>query len=449
MKTFPMGGVHPSENKLSCGKPVEVLPLPETVMIPLAQHIGAPAVAKVAKGDKVLTGQLIAEAGSFMSANIHSPVSGTVAAVDMQPNGQGLRQMMITIKREGDEWAEGIDRSETLVKECSLSAEQIIAKIKDAGIVGMGGATFPTHVKLSVPPGKKADALIINGVECEPYLTSDHRTMLEHGEELLVGVSILMKAIGVDRAFIGIENNKPDAIAHLSKLVKEYHGVEVVPLKVRYPQGGEKQLIAAVTGRQVPPPPALPIDVGAVVCNASTTLAVYYAVQKNKPLIERVVTITGKSVKEPKNLLTRMGTPIQSLIDAAGGLPADAGKVINGGPMMGRAMVNLASPVTKGCSGITVLSGRDAVRREASQCIKCAKCVAVCPMGLEPYYLSKMTQKKNWDELEAQMITSCIECGCCQSTCPSYLPLLDWIRLGKQSVMGIIRQRAAAAAPKK
>ncbi len=449
MKTFPMGGVHPSENKLSCGKPVEVLPLPETVMIPLAQHIGAPAVAKVAKGDKVLTGQLIAEAGSFMSANIHSPVSGTVAAVDMQPNGQGLRQMMITIKREGDEWAEGIDRSETLVKECSLSAEQIIAKIKDAGIVGMGGATFPTHVKLSVPPGKKADALIINGVECEPYLTSDHRTMLEHGEELLVGVSILMKAIGVDRAFIGIENNKPDAIAHLSKLVKEYHGVEVVPLKVRYPQGGEKQLIAAVTGRQVPPPPALPIDVGAVVCNASTTLAVYYAVQKNKPLIERVVTITGKSVKEPKNLLTRMGTPIQSLIDAAGGLPADAGKVINGGPMMGRAMVNLASPVTKGCSGITVLSGRDAVRRDASQCIKCAKCVAACPMGLEPYYLSKMTQKKNWDELEAQMITSCIECGCCQSTCPAYLPLLDWIRLGKQSVMGIIRQRAAAAAPKK
>jgi len=449
MKTFPMGGVHPSENKLSCGKAIEVLPLPEVVMIPLAQHIGAPAVAKVAKGDKVLTGQLIAEAGSFMSANIHSPVSGTVAAVDMQPNGQGLRQMMITIKREGDEWAEGIDRSETLVKECTLSAEEIIAKIKDAGIVGMGGATFPTHVKLSVPPGKKADALIINGVECEPYLTSDHRTMLEHGEELLVGVSILMKAIGVDRAFIGIENNKPDAIAHLSKLVKEYHGVEVVPLKVRYPQGGEKQLIAAVTGRQVPPPPALPIDVGAVVCNASTTLAVYYAVQKNKPLIERVVTITGKSVKEPKNLLTRMGTPIQSLIDAAGGLPADAGKVINGGPMMGRAMVNLASPVTKGCSGITVLSGRDAVRREASQCIKCAKCVAACPMGLEPYYLSKMTQKKNWDELEAQMITSCIECGCCQSTCPSYLPLLDWIRLGKQSVMGIIRQRAAAAAPKK
>ena len=449
MKTFPMGGVHPSENKLSSAKPIEVLPLPEVVNIPLAQHIGAPAVAKVAKGDKVLTGQLIAEAGSFMSANIHAPISGTVTAVDMVANGQGLRQMMITIKREGDEWAEGIDRSETLVKECSLSAQEIIAKIKEAGIVGMGGATFPTHVKLSIPAGKKAECVIINGVECEPYLTSDHRTMLEHGEELVVGVTILMKAVGVDKAYIGIENNKPDAIAHLSKIAAQYKGIEVVPLKVRYPQGGEKQLIAAVTGRQVPPPPALPIDVGAVVCNASTTFAVYQAVQKGMPLIQRVVTITGKNLKEPKNLLTRMGTPVSALIAAAGGLPENAGKVINGGPMMGRAMVNLDSPVTKGCSGITVMSEKDARRREASQCIKCAKCVAACPMGLEPYFLSKMTQKKNWDELEARMITSCIECGCCQSTCPAYLPLLDWVRLGKQTVMGRIRARAAAAAPKK
>ena len=449
MKTFPMGGVHPSENKLSSAKPIEVLPLPEVVNIPLAQHIGAPAVAKVAKGDKVLTGQLIAEAGSFMSANIHAPISGTVTAVDMVANGQGLRQMMITIKREGDEWAEGIDRSDKLVKECSLSAQEIIAKIKEAGIVGMGGATFPTHVKLSIPAGKKAECVIINGVECEPYLTSDHRTMLEHGEELVVGVTILMKAVGVDKAYIGIENNKPDAIAHLSKIAAQYKGIEVVPLKVRYPQGGEKQLIAAVTGRQVPPPPALPIDVGAVVCNASTTFAVYQAVQKGMPLIQRVVTITGKNLKEPKNLLTRMGTPISALIAAAGGLPENAGKVINGGPMMGRAMVNLDSPVTKGCSGITVMSEKDARRREASQCIKCAKCVAACPMGLEPYFLSKMTQKKNWDELEARMITSCIECGCCQSTCPAYLPLLDWVRLGKQTVMGRIRARAAAAAPKK
>lgn len=446
--TFPQGGVHPASVKLSRGLPIEVLPLPDVVTIPLAQHIGAPAVAKVAKGDKVLTGQLIAEAGSFMSANIHSPVSGTVTAVDMVVNGQGLRQMMITIKREGDDWVEGIDRSDALVKVCPFSAQEIIAKIKDAGIVGMGGATFPTHVKLSVPPGKKAEVVIINGVECEPYLTSDHRTMLEHGEELVMGVTILMKAVGVGKACIGIENNKPDAIAHLRRIVAGYSGIEVVPLKVMYPQGGEKQLIAAVTGRQVPPPPALPIDVGAVVCNASTALAVYQAVLKNKPLIERVVTVTGKSVKEPKNLLTRMGTPVSALLEAAGGLPEDAGKVINGGPMMGRAMVNLDSPVTKGCSGITVMSGRDAQRREATQCIKCAKCVSACPMGLEPYYLSKMTQKKGWDELETLMITSCIECGCCQSTCPAYLPLLDWVRLGKQTVMGLIRARAAAA-PKK
>ena len=445
-----MGGVHPSENKLSKAKPIEVLALPDTVRIPLAQHIGAPAVAKVAKGDKVLAGQLIAEAGSFMSANIHAPVSGTVTAVDMQPNGQGLRQMMITIQREGDERAEGIDRSETLVRECALSAQEIVAKIKAAGIVGMGGATFPTHVKLSVPPGKKAECVIVNGVECEPYLTSDHRTMLEHGEELLVGVTILMKAVDVKRAYIGIENNKPDAIAHLTQLARAYEGIEVVPLKVMYPQGGEKQLIAAVTGRQVPPPPALPIDVGAVVCNASTTYAVYRAVQKNMPLVERVVTVTGKGMKEPKNLLTRMGTPVSALLEAAGGLPeSETLKVINGGPMMGRAMVELDSPVTKGCSGITVMSGADAVRREASQCIKCAKCVAACPMGLEPYYLSKMARKKGWEELEAQMITSCIECGCCQSSCPAYLPLLDWVRLGKQTVMGIIRSRAAAAAPKK
>lgn len=445
-----MGGVHPSENKLSCAKPIEILPLPDVVSIPLAQHIGAPAVAKVAKGDKVLTGQLIAEAASFMSANIHSPVSGTVMAVEPVANGQGLRQTMIVIRREGDEWAEGIDRSDRLVRECTLCGQEIIARIKQAGIVGMGGATFPTHVKLSVPPGKKAEALIINGVECEPYLTSDHRTMLEHGEELLVGVTILMKAIGVEKAYVGIENNKPDAIAHLAQLAKGYTGIRIVPLKVRYPQGGEKQLIAAVTGRQVPPPPALPIDVGAVVCNASTTYAVYRAVQKGMPLIERVVTITGKRLKEPKNLLTRMGTPITALIEAAGGLPSEELlKVLNGGPMMGRAMINLSSPVTKGCSGITVLSGREAERREASQCIKCAKCVAACPMGLEPYYLSKMAQKKGWEVLEEQMITSCIECGCCQSTCPAYLPLLDWIRLGKQTVMGQIRARAAANAPKK
>ena len=304
-------------------------------------------------------------------------------------------------------------------------------------------------MKLAVPPGKRVEYLIINGVECEPYLTSDHRVMLERGEELLVGVAILRKALGVDRAWIGIENNKPDAVARLAELAERHAGIEIVPLRVKYPQGGEKQLIAAVTGREVPPPPALPIDVGAVVCNASTALAVYEAVQKRKPLVERVVTVTGKGLREPKNLRVRLGTPVSALIEAAGGMPEGDVKAINGGPMMGRAVVRPEAPVTKGCSGITILSGADAVRREASACIKCARCVAVCPMGLEPYLLSKRSRRKEWDIAEANDITSCIECGCCQATCPGYLPLLDWIRIGKQTVMGRIRARATANGPKK
>lgn len=444
MRSFPIGGVHPSDNKKwSRGSAIEPMDLPDVVNIPLSQHIGAPAVAKVAKGDNVLVGQLIAEAGGFMSANIHAPVSGTVTAVDAQPNGQGLRQPMITIKREGDEWMPEIDRSETLVEKCDLSPKEIIDKIKAAGIVGMGGATFPTHVKLMIPDGKKAEALIINGVECEPFLTSDYRTMLERGERLIAGTRILMKAVGVEKAFIGVENNKPDAIAHLRSLLGSDSGISVIALKTRYPQGGEKQLIAAVTGRQVPPPPALPIDVGAVVCNASTAVAVYEAVQKNKPLIERVVTVTGKSLKEPKNLLTRMGTPVESLIAKCGGLPEGDVRVLNGGPMMGRALVNLAMPVMKGCSGIVVMSGKEVLRGEESACIKCAKCVSACPMGLEPYLISKLTRKRAWDDAERNDITSCIECGCCQFTCPANIPLLDHIRLGKQTVMGIIRARNA------
>ena len=442
MKTFPIGGVHPSDNKQwSKGSAIEVMELPDVVNIPLAQHIGAPATAIVKKGDSVVVGQKIAEATGFMSANIHAPISGTVTAVDMQPNGQGLRQMMITIKREGDEWDEAIDRSTTLVTECNLEPKQIIEKIKDAGIVGMGGATFPTHVKLSIPDGKKAEILIINGVECEPYLTSDYRTMLERGQELIVGTRILMRAIGVTKAVIGVEANKPDAVAHLQQIIGTATDITVQMLKTQYPQGGEKQLIAAVTSRQVPPPPALPIDVGAVVCNASTAVAVYEAVQKNKPLIERVVTVTGAAVPQPKNLLTRFGTPVEAMIAKCGGLAEGDVKVINGGPMMGRALSNIAMPVMKGCSGITIMIGAAAGRGVESACIKCAKCVEACPMGLEPYLLSKQAKKKAWDAMEANDITSCIECGCCQFTCPANIPLLDYVRLGKQTVMGIIRAR--------
>ena len=444
MKTFPMGGVHPSDNKQwSKGSAIEAMELPDVVNIPLAQHIGAPATAVVKKGDSVVVGQLLAEPTGFMSAAIHSPISGTVTAVDMQVNGQGLRQMMITIKREGDEWDAAIDRSETLVTECNLEPKAIIEKIKAAGIVGMGGATFPTHVKLSIPDGKRAEILIINGVECEPYLTSDYRTMLERGEQLVVGTRILMRAIGVTKAVIGVEANKPDAVKHLQTILAGATDIKVQMLKTQYPQGGEKQLIAAVTGREVPAPPALPIDVGAVVCNASTTVAVYEAVQKNKPLIERVVTVTGSAVPAPKNLLTRFGTPVEALIAKCGGLAEGDVKVINGGPMMGRALSNIGMPVMKGCSGITIMVGENAKRGTESACIKCAKCVSACPMGLEPYLLSKQSIKKAWDAMEANDITSCIECGCCQFTCPANLPLLDHIRLGKQTVMGIIRARCA------
>ena len=444
MKTFPMGGVHPSDNKQwSKGSAIEAMELPDVVNIPLAQHIGAPATAVVKKGDSVVVGQLLAEPTGFMSAAIHSPISGTVTAVDMQVNGQGLRQMMITIKREGDEWDAAIDRSETLVTECNLEPKAIIEKIKAAGIVGMGGATFPTHVKLSIPDGKRAEILIINGVECEPYLTSDYRTMLERGEQLVVGTRILMRAIGVTKAVIGVEANKPDAVKHLQSIVGAATDIKVQMLKTQYPQGGEKQLIAAVTGREVPAPPALPIDVGAVVCNASTAVAVYEAVQKNKPLIERVVTVTGSAVPAPKNLLTRFGTPVEALIAKCGGLAEGDVKVINGGPMMGRALSNIGMPVMKGCSGITIMVGENAKRGTESACIKCAKCVSACPMGLEPYLLSKQSIKKAWDAMEANDITSCIECGCCQFTCPANIPLLDHIRLGKQTVMGIIRARCA------
>ena len=442
MKTFPMGGVHPSDNKQwSKGSAIEAMELPDVVNIPLAQHIGAPATAVVKKGDSVVVGQLLAEPTGFMSAAIHSPISGTVTAVDMQVNGQGLRQMMITIKREGDEWDAAIDRSETLVTECTLEPKAIIEKIKAAGIVGMGGATFPTHVKLSIPDGKRAEILIINGVECEPYLTSDYRTMLERGEQLVVGTRILMRAIGVTKAVIGVEANKPDAVKHLQSIVGVATDIRVQMLATQYPQGGEKQLIAAVTGREVPAPPALPIDVGAVVCNASTAVAVYEAVQKNKPLIERVVTVTGSAVPSPKNLLTRFGTPVEALIAKCGGLAEGDVKVINGGPMMGRALSNIGMPVMKGCSGITIMVGENAKRGTESACIKCAKCVSACPMGLEPYLLSKQSIKKGWEAMEANDVTSCIECGCCQFTCPANIPLLDHIRLGKQTVMGIIRAR--------
>lgn len=440
MRTFRIGGIHPPENKLSAGKKITALAAPKQVIIPLSQHIGAPAQAVVKKGDMVKVGTLLAKAGGFVSANIHSSVSGKVNKIDNAIDASGYRRPAVFIDVEGDEWEETIDRSETLVKECNLSAKEIIDKIAAAGVVGMGGATFPTQVKLMPPPGSKAEIVIVNAVECEPYLTADHSLMLAKGEQILVGVTILMKAVGVNRAVIGIENNKPDAIAHMQKLAAQYPGVEIMPLKVKYPQGGEKQLIDAVIGKQVKSG-ALPISAGAIVQNVGTVYAVYEAVQKNKPLFERVVTVTGKAVKEPSNFLVRMGTPISILIEAAGGMPENTGKIIGGGPMMGKALISAEVPVCKGSSGILLMTKEESVRKPMHDCIRCAKCVSACPMGLNPAFLMKATVYQNWEMAEKENIQDCIECGSCSYTCPAYRPLLDNIRVGKAKVMGIIRAR--------
>lgn len=440
LKTFSKGGVHPAENKLTADKPIEKAGLPKQVTIPIAQHIGAPSKPVVKKKDQVKVGDVIAKSEGFVSANIHSSVSGTVAKIDNALDPSGFRKPCVIINVDGDEWNENIDTSPDLVKDFSLSAQEIRDKVSEAGIVGLGGATFPSHVKLSVPEGKKVDTLIINGVECEPYLTSDHRVMLERAEEMLVGIQLLEKALGVNRVLIGIENNKPDALEHIQNLVKDKEGIEVYPLKVKYPQGGEKQLIKALINREVPSG-GLPLDVGVVVHNVGTSLAVYEAVQKNKPLVERVVTVTGKSLQKPSNFMVRIGTPVKDVIEAAGGLPEDTGKVVNGGPMMGKALNSLDIPVVKGTSGITVIPEKEAKRDKELNCIRCAKCVTVCPMGLEPYLLKQLAQLERFEELEKNDVMDCMECGSCAFDCPANIPLLDYIRYGKVNVSQIIRNR--------
>lgn len=444
LKTFALGGIHPKENKLSANAAIETLAVPKQVFIPMGQNLGAPSKPVVKRGEKVKTGQLLAEASGFISTNIHSPVSGTVFKIENILNSSGYKQPGIIINVDGDEWDESIDRSEELNTNLDYTPEQIIEKVKSAGLVGMGGATFPTYVKLMPPPGTKAEFLIINGVECEPYLTSDHRLMLEKAQEIVVGIQLLMKALKVTKAIIGIENNKADAINHMSELVKKAEGVSVQPLKVQYPQGGEKQLIKATVNREVPSG-KLPIAVGCVVQNVGTAFAVYEAVQKNKPLFERVVTVTGKAVKKPSNFRVRIGTPIKELIDAAEGLPENTGKVINGGPMMGKAISSTDIPIVKGSSGILLMKKEEAHRKIESPCIRCSKCASVCPMGLEPFLLSKLAKLGKYDVAEKEMIMDCIECGSCQYTCPANIPLLDYLRLGKNKTGAIIRGRGRTA----
>lgn len=440
LSTFKIGGVHPPENKFSSGAAIRPLPIPGRVFVPITQHLGAPAKVVVNRGDEVKTGQLLAKSSGFISANIHSPASGKVFRIEEAIDQSGYKRMAIIIDTTEDVWDEGIDTSPDIIREISMGREEIIQRINDMGIVGLGGATFPTHVKMMVPDGKHAEYLIINGVECEPYLTSDHRLMLENGEEMLIGTAILMKALGVKKAMVGIEANKPDAIGHITKLAAKFQGITVHALKVKYPQGGEKQLIKALTGKEVPSG-KLPIETGCVVDNVGTAFAVYEAVQKNKPLIERVVTITGKAVKTPSNFRVRIGTPIQHLIEHAGGLPENIGKLIGGGPMMGKALVSPEAPIVKGSSGILLMPVEEARRTIVKNCIRCSRCVSVCPMGLEPYLLAQYARLEMWENAEKERIMDCIECGSCHYICPSGRPLLDYIRLGKANVGKIIRTR--------
>lgn len=440
LATFRIGGVHPPENKLSANEPIIRLPLPKQLVIPLSQNLGAAPKPVVKKGDEVKKGQLIARGEAFISANLHAPASGKIAKIDDAVDSSGYRRMAIFLDVTDDEWMEGIDSTDELIHQNLPSSEVIRERIKEAGIVGMGGAAFPTHVKMVIPEGKKAEVLLINGVECEPYLTSDHRLMLEKTQEIILGIRILMKAIDVKRALIGVENNKPDAINRLQQFCNADNGIEVHALKVKYPQGGEKQLIKALLGREVPSG-KLPIEVGCVVSNVGTAFAVYEAVQKNRPLIERVVTVTGKKLTKPSNFLVRIGTPMSALIEAAGGMPVDTGKIVNGGPMMGKALPTTDIPITKGSSGVLLVDQSESRRSTPNTCIRCARCVTVCPMGLEPYLLARISKLSLVERAEKERIMNCIECGSCQYTCPSALPLLDYIRLGKQRTASYLRNR--------
>ncbi len=441
LKTFSKGGVHPEENKISHDSPIQVQPVPKTVSILLGQHIGKPATPVVSRGDEVKVGTLIAKADGFVSANIHSSVSGKVKKIETILDASGYQKPCITIQCDGeDTWEETIDRTPEIVRDIKLSGEEIIQRIAECGIVGMGGATFPTNVKLMPPKDATPECVIINGAECEPYLTADHRTLLERGEEVLIGLQILMKSVSVTKGYVAIENNKRDAIDKLTQLASSMPGIEIVPMKVKYPQGGEKQLIDTVLKRRVASG-KLPVTEGAIVQNVGTALAVYEAVQKHKPLVERVVTVTGKAVKNPCNLLVRIGTPLSELIETAGGMPRSTAKLVSGGPMMGKAVYSDEIPVAKGTSGVLMLLEEDTKRRPMRNCIRCAKCVGACPMGLNPAFLMRDTVYKDWDALEANHVYDCIECGSCSFICPANRPLLDHIRMGKGRVMAIRRAR--------
>ena len=436
LKHFNKGGVHPHDSKYTSDKPITNAHLPKQVRIPMNMHIGAPAKVLVKTGDKVEEGQLIGEAVGFISANIHASVSGTVIAVEKADTlvAKGVDYVVIETGGSIRNWYEKkFDYSKT-------PPEKLLEMVKTAGVVGMGGATFPTHVKLSPPKEKQMDIFIVNGAECEPYLTIDHRTMLEKPDAIIEGVNIIKKILGVKRVMIGIEENKPDAIEALSKASEGDSSIEVYALRTRYPQGGEKQLIQALTGREVPSG-GLPSDVGIVVQNVATIFAVYEAVVFQKPLIERGLTYTGEQIENRGNYKVRIGSPVQELINEFG-MPAEHGTVIAGGPMMGLELTDMKFPVTKGTSGIVALPKKKDYIVNDYPCIRCGRCQFVCPTGLEPWYLKTLVDKSLIEEAVERGLPDCIECGACAFVCPSTIPLVAMFRFGK----GFWRRKQAAAA---
>ncbi|MBN1755659.1 electron transport complex subunit RsxC [bacterium] len=426
------GGTHPHGNKhFTQGKAIQVLPPPELIAIPLSQHIGAPGKALVKKGDTVKKGQVLSESQGFVSIPVHSSVSGKVKDIKPWPHFLGSTSETILIENDGeDSPAEQITHPDW----SALSPDDIRRIAREAGLAGMGGAAFPTVVKLSPPAGKIIDTVILNGAECEPYLTADHRLMLEYPDDIIEGIKMILFTLGVKRALIGIEKNKPDAIKLLTEKTANINEIKVVGVKVKYPQGAEKQLIDAITGRKVPSG-GLPFDIGCYVQNVGTAKSLYDAVVKGIPLIERVVTVTGKTLRNPQNFLVRIGTPIKHLIEACDGTTEPIGKIIMGGPMMGIAQSSDEVPVVKGTSGILVFSRKEADLPQEKPCISCAHCVDVCPIKLLPSTLASLIENARFEEAEEYRLFDCMECGSCTFVCPSKRRILHYIKWGKDEVI--------------
>lgn len=438
--TFKKGGIHPPESKLTSGKPVIEIKLPKEITLNMSQSIGAPAICRLKKGDHVCRGQIIGEANGFVSANVHTPISGVISKIEEIVTPYGKKDTGVTITADDNDHFSDLQliadtkpvRTDSEIEH--LTSKEVTEIIGDCGIVGLGGATFPTRVKLSPPPGMNADTLIVNGAECEPYLTCDEAIMLSQPSDIVEGIKYLMKAAGVNRALVGIENNKTEAIRRMKEAAHRYPEIQIMACKIKYPEGSEKQMIEALTGRYVAPG-ALPISVGVIVDNVATVLAVYHAVKWGLPLTERVITVTGKNMKNPGNYLVPIGTNLKAVVEIAGGIPENTGKIISGGPMMGRAIPTIDIPMTKGTSGLVFMDDSESSRSLPEPCVRCARCVDVCPMGLEPYLISTLSRHGRFDDAEEHNVADCIECGSCTYICPSSRPILDFIRVGKSTVI--------------